>query len=92
MSGYCGASSRTVPAEYVGVPTETLQMWLTSAQNALNQLESGTNPNSVSYAAGDGSKSVTFQMANAEILRKRIRDLAYILGLTGRRRALRPGF
>ena len=90
MSGYLGG--RAVPAEYVGVSTETLQVWLTSAQTALNQLESGANPNSVSYAAGDGSKSVTYQMANAETLRKRIRDLAFVLGLTGPRRALRPGF
>jgi hypothetical protein len=92
MSSFDCGPPRRVPAEFVGIPTETLQAWLTAAQTALQQLTTGTNPNAASYTQGDGSKSVTYQPSDIGMLQQRIDALAYTLGLTPRRRAMRPGF
>jgi hypothetical protein len=92
MSSYYGGPPRRMPAEFVGVPTETLQQWLTEAQTILQQLSLGANPNAVTYTQGDGSKSVTYQLSNIGQLQQRIDTLAYALGLGPRRYALRPGF
>jgi hypothetical protein len=91
-SGYWSGPPRHIPAEFIGVDPVTLQAWLTSAQAALQQLSIGGNPNSVAYAAGDGNKSVGYQQSDINMLLQRIRDLAYVLGLAPRRRAMRPGF
>lgn len=86
---YCASR---VPAEFVGQPTATLQGWLTDAQIALQQLSLGTKAVSLSYDTGAGSKSVTYQAAEMAVLQQRIDALAYALGLSPRRRAMRPGF
>ncbi len=91
--GGCGSWNRpTVPAEYIGVPTATLQQWLQDAQAGLQSLETGATEVNVSYSQGAGGKSVTYTSANADGLRKRIRDLAGALGLVRKRRPMRPFF
>ena len=82
----------TMPSEFVGQTTATLTQWLADAQLALQQLTMGSNPNAVSYSQGDGSKSVTYQPSDIGMLQNRISSLAYALGLSPRRRAMRPGF
>jgi hypothetical protein len=89
---YCSGPPRRIPAEFVGVPQATLQLWLTQAQTALQALSMGQNPEAVSYTQGDGSKSVSYTKADIGMLTQRIDTLAYVLGLGGRRRAMRPGF
>ncbi len=80
-----------VPAEFVGLPAATLTQWLADCQNALQQLETGAITVSVSYQ-GTGGTSATFTAADSDRLRQRIRALSSALGLTPRRRPMRPGF
>lgn len=82
----------STPPEYIGVPTATLQAWLTAAQQALQDLTAGGKAYSVSYSQGDGSKAVTYTQADIAALRMRIRGLTAALGLTNPRRAIRPVF
>ncbi len=93
IGGCTGSWNRpTVPAEYIGVPVATLQQWLADSQAALQDLESGQREVNISYSQGAGGKSVTYTSANADGLRKRIRDLAGALGLVRKRRPIRPMF
>lgn len=89
---YCDGPPRRIPAEFIGQPTATLQGWLTDAQAALQALSLGAKAITLSYNMGAGSKSVTYQPAELGMLQQRIDALAYVLGLTPRRRAMRPGF
>lgn len=77
-----------MPPEFIGVPTETLQLWLTDCQQALQDLTIGGKPEAVSYAQGDGTKAVTYTRATISQLENRIRALARALGLAGPRRAI----
>lgn len=86
---YC--SSR-MPAEFAGQSTATLQQWLSDAQTALQALSTGQKAVTLSYNMGAGAKSVTYQMTDIGMLQQRIDSLAYALGLSPRRRAMRPGF
>lgn len=76
------------PPEFIGVSTETLQTWLTDCQQSLQDLTVGGKPQAVSYAQGDGSKAVTYTVANQALLEQRIRNIARALGLAGPRRAI----
>ena len=80
-----------IPAEFVGVPVATLQTWLLDAQTALQQVSLGKNVQSVSYSQG-GAQSVSYTPADAGMLQQRVMQLSAALGLTPRRRAMRPGF
>jgi hypothetical protein len=71
-----------------GVDTATLQTWLSSAQNAYQQLMTGMKVVSASY---DG-KSTSFTQTDAAQLMNWISLLQRQLGIGGRRGALRPYF
>ena len=71
---------------------EERQANLTAAETAYHQLMTGTKAVTVSYAMGDGSRSVTYNQASAENLRGYINQLQRELGLTQGRRAYRPVF
>ncbi|MBB2157210.1 phage head-tail adapter protein [Gluconacetobacter diazotrophicus] len=76
-----------------GMTTAQLQQALGNAQAALVQLQTGAKVVSVSYAQGDGSRSVSYTAANAAGLTQFIMQLQQQLGIPGvRRRALRPIF
>ncbi len=71
-----------------GQPPATLQLWLTTAQNAYAQLVTGAKTVSVSY---DG-KSATYTAADQTALVQWIGLLQRQLGINRGRRALRPYF
>jgi hypothetical protein len=77
-----------VAPEFIGVDPATLQTWLTISQQALQDLATGGKPVTLSYAQGDGSKSVTYTPAQISLLEQRCRNLARALGLVGPRRAI----
>lgn len=83
-----GLPPSVIPPEFAGVDPTTLQSWLSAAQQALQDLTVGGKPQVVSYAQGDGTKSVTYTAADVSRLEQRIRQLARALGLVGRRRAI----
>jgi hypothetical protein len=74
--------------EFIGVAPATLQAWLTASQQALQDLSIGGKPVTLSYAQGDGTKSVTYTPAQISLLEQRCRNLARALGLVGPRRAI----
>jgi hypothetical protein len=73
---------------FAGVASATLQMWLTSAQQAYVDLMMGGKPVTVSY---DG-KSVTYTAADKASLEAFITVLQRQLGIGGPRRAIVPYF
>lgn len=76
-----------------GMSREQLQQHLTALQNAYLSLQSGQQVASVSYAQGDGSRSVSYRAADAGQLLQTIRLVQAQLGIPGTRRsALRPVF
>ena len=77
---------------FSGLPTATLQQFLTQAQTALNNLLNGGQPQVVSYGEGSGQKSVTYARTNEWALRRHIRELQQLLGQAPRRRAGFPVF
>ena len=82
----------TFQSDLVGVPTATLQQWLTDAQTALHDLMTGVKPRVVLYTQGDGQKSVTYTETNIGQLRGYIQELKAQLGITRGRRPIRPYF
>lgn len=81
------------PSIFYGLSQSVLQAYLASAQAAYVELMSGKSAASVSYAQGDGSKSVTYRAADIANLQKLIRMLQLELGIiTRQRRAIRPVF
>ena len=77
---------------FAGLPTATLQAWLLSAQTAYANLAAGGLVESVSYAQGDGSKSVTYRRADMGELVAFIMLLQRQLNIVPARHALRPIF
>ncbi len=76
-----------------GMTQPQLQQALANAQGALVQLQTGAKVVSVSYAQGDGSRSVTYSATNVAGLTQFIMQLQQQLGIPGvRRQALRPIF
>ena len=75
-----------------GVPTSTLETWLLNAQTAYTNIALGSIAESVSYAQGNGRRSVTHTRANHTQLVALIMLLQRQLGLVGPRHALRPTF
>ena len=78
----------TVPAALVGVDTVTLQLWLTQAQQALQQIMVGGLAQTVTYGQGDGQKSVTYARGNQGQLLAWIQQLQQALGLSCGRQAI----
>lgn len=70
---------------------EQLTANLAAAESALHELLIGRRTVTVSYAMGDGSRSVTYTAASADQLRGYIRDLRGELGI-GRRGPMVPIF
>jgi hypothetical protein len=62
-----------------------LQAWLAQAQQALVDLETGAKVANVSYAQGDGSRSVSYSSADSVKLRQLISELQAALGMRSRR-------
>ena len=74
-----------------GISLTDLQAMLSAAQTALGALMSGQKVVPVSYAQGDGSKSVTYQQASLPNLRMWIAEIQMAIGrLTGQRVIVRP--
>lgn len=80
--------SGCVPAALVGVPPATLAVWLGQAQQALQNLMTGQLAATVSYAEGQGQRSVTYTKANLPDLREWIGELNAALGRGRQRRAI----
>lgn len=72
---------------FAGMSRDQVLAARATAQAALLQLATGGKPVSVSYAQGDGSKSVTFAPADEGRLRQLIAHLNGLLG-QGARRAI----
>lgn len=69
-----------------GMTVPQLQQALASAQAAYLALSTGSKAESLSYAQGDGSKSITFTRANVAQLTVLISQLQQALGLVPRAR------
>ena len=70
-----------------------MQTDLDAAQTAYIELSSGSKVESISYAQGAGSRSVTYTQADMGALQNIIRSLQKQLGITPRGRApIRPAF
>ena len=80
--------SGRIPPEFIGQSPETLQLWLTQAQQALQDLATGNLIESANYAQGTGNRGVTRTRADVARLQERIRQLTRALGLSGGRRAM----
>jgi hypothetical protein len=78
-----------VPVELQGVPLATLQTWLLAAQTALQNLMIGALPQTVSYAQGEGNRTVTYTRAQVPQLRAWIAQLQLAINPTNT--ALRRG-
>lgn len=74
---------------FAGMDTAVLQQQLTAAQLALIQLQSGARNISLSYAQGDGSKSVTKKIASVAECTALIMQLQRALGMCPSRRSIR---
>lgn len=66
---------------FAGMDSSVLQAQLTAAQLALIQLQSGQSNVSLSYAQGDGSKSVTRKMGSVAECTALIQQLQIALGI-----------
>ena len=69
-----------------GMPRESLQISLTSAQQAYIQLSTGGKVENATYTQGDGSKSITYTRANIAQLANVIMMLQKQLGIDVRPR------
>lgn len=72
-----------------GMTQAQLQTALVAAQTALIEMQTGKSVVSLSYAQGDGSKSVTRKMGSIAECAALIRQLQAALGIGRPRRALR---
>ena len=68
-----------------GVAPAKLQVWLGQAQLALQNLMTGAQAVTVSYAQGTGNRSVTYQRTNVGDLRAWIGEIQAALGVRTRR-------
>ncbi len=68
-----------------GVAPATLQLWLGQAQQALQNLVTGAQAVTLSYAQGTGNRSVTYSRTNVGDLRAWIGEIQAALGVRTRR-------
>lgn len=81
------------PGLFSGMSVTQLQTALNTAQQAYLDLSTGQKTVTVSYAQGDGSRSVTFTQTSVTNLAVLIRQLQQQLGMISRaRRPIRPNF
>ncbi len=73
---------------FAGMPVEQLRAALASAQTALIDLQTGQAYSTLSYAQGDGSKSVTKRVTSVAEVTALIAQLQRALGIGGRRRMI----
>lgn len=81
-----------IPSDLVGIDRATLQLWLTQAQTALHQLQTGARVATVSYGEGSGNRSVTYSKTTMGDLRRYIGELQLALGLIRPHRAISVAF
>lgn len=74
---------------FAGMPADQLRTALSAAQLALIELQSGRAYTSLSYAQGDGSKSVTQRVTSVAECTALIAQLQSALGIRGARRPMR---
>ncbi|WP_428485966.1 gpW family head-tail joining protein [Rhodopila sp.] len=74
-----------VSGTFAGLSVLALQAALMQAQQALINLETGALVATVSYAQGEGNRSVTYSRADSGRLRQLIAELQAALGLRARR-------
>lgn len=81
MDGYFRQSYNPNTSVFAGMSQVALQAALTSAQTALIQLQTGAKVVTVSYAQGDGNKSVTYKPAQINDVVMLIKQLQAQLGI-----------
>ena len=82
----------TSRSDLVGVPTATLQQWLSDAQQAMHDLACGSKVVQVQYGQGDGNRMVTYKVGDMAMLRGYIQELKAQLGITCGRGPITPIF
>ena len=83
------------PISLIGVPSATLQIWLCQAQQALQNLQTGQQVAVVSYAQGEGNRSVSYRRTDIGQLTAWIQQLQMAINPGSRlfrRRAITPRF
>jgi hypothetical protein len=81
------------PGLLAGMATADLQAWLAKLQTAYLQINAGKRTVTVSYAQGDGGRSVTFTATTPAQIAAAILQVQQQLGMVRRaRRPLRPIF
>jgi len=83
-----GGPAPTIADWLVGVPPATLQQWLAQAQAAYQSLATGALPQTVTYANGQGNRSVTYHRSSQAMLLAHIRQINAALGNSCARRGL----
>lgn len=78
-------SSPPCSGPFAGMAGVAIQAALAQAQQALIALETGQMVATVSYAQGEGNRSVTYTRADSGKLRELIKDLQAALGMRPRR-------
>lgn len=78
------------PITLVGVAQATLQVWLGQAQQALQNLSTGQLVQTVSYAQGEGNRSVTYSRTDIAKLREWIGEIQQALNPSDSRFTRRP--
>lgn len=73
------------PLTLIGVAPATLQVWLGQALQALQNLNTGQQVQTVSYAQGEGNRSVTYGRGDKQALRAWIGEIQQALNPTDRR-------
>ncbi len=86
MSCTTGAQYNPATSIFAGMTTAQLQTALATAQTAYLALSTGAKAITLSYAQGDGSKSVTYNQASLGGLTMLIKQLQAQLGMTPRAR------
>lgn len=75
-----------------GIDNTTLQTWLSTAQAAYLDVMTGNKPVTVTYAQGDGTRTVIYQKTDITNLTMFIKSLQVQLGISTGRRPMRPYF
>lgn len=92
MSGtfdpFCAPPVPPVTGVFVGMSRVQLMSALAQLQQALIDLVSGGKPQTVTYASGEGNRSVTYTRTDESKIRHMIGELNVALGQGRRRRAI----
>jgi hypothetical protein len=75
-----------------GIPRATLLLWRPQLQQAMLNIALGSQPLSLSYTQGDGSKSITHNIVSVAQAQNLLQLVNRCLGLPAVRRPMRPYF